>query len=69
MKDPKDILLQLIASLTLADHMGDVSNEIQKALEQLGETPEWDDFPELQKWLHAKGITTLYGTSIGDDDE
>lgn len=70
MKNPKQICLELIASLTIADHMGDVSNELYEALRQLGEVPpdDLEELHELGSWLGSKGITTLYGTSMKDDE-
>ncbi len=62
--DYPEILLQLIASLTLCDHMGDVSNDMQRALELAGVAVDWDDEDELRAALHAMGVTTLYGTSL-----
>lgn len=63
----RDILLMLIGSLTLADHMGDVSGDVSKALKMLGLDIEWDDWGDLGKRLAEMGVTTLYGTSLGDD--
>lgn len=64
--DYKTILLQLIASLTLADHMGDVSNSMDTALRLAGVDIDWNDFSELQQSLYNLGVTTLHGTSIGE---
>lgn len=65
----REVLLKLIASLTLCDHMGDVSNDVSKALELIGmpwpEDVEWED---LGDWLGRQGITTLYGTSLVDEE-
>ena len=75
----EEILLQLCASLTLGDHMGDVGDDVLKALERAGVKVESDDDGEgwcddVSKTLAARGITTLYGTKLrsdgmGDDDE
>ena len=76
------LLMELIASLTLADHMGDVSNDVSYVLTKLGlnnvAADDWDGeahFEETMKMLHGLGVTTLYGTSLelepkdeGDDD-
>lgn len=67
--DPRDVLLSLCASLTLADHMGDAGNYVDTALKQIGVEFEWNDWDELAAELHKMGVKTLYGTSLGDDDE
>lgn len=74
--DYRKILLQLIGSLTLADHMGDASNDMDTALrmalpecvDEIDEL-EWED---LGEWLCKKhGVTTLHGTPLWEpeDDE
>jgi hypothetical protein len=65
--DYKTILLQFIGSLTLCDHMGDVSNDVVQVLERIGLNIEWDDWPDLGRELARMGITTLYGTSLGSE--
>jgi hypothetical protein len=65
----KDILLRLIASLTLADHMGDAADDIQTALRMLGppyDQWEWGDLDELGNHLAALGVTTIHGTSLSE---
>jgi hypothetical protein len=65
--DPREVLLLLVASLTLADHMGDASNDALMALKRIGIEPdcEWED---LGVWLGKKyGTKTLYGTSFEED--
>ena len=67
--DYKKILLQLIASLTLCDHMGDVGDDINKTLENIDlQVGEWDDICELGHLLGKMGITTLYETTIDHSD-
>lgn len=61
------LVLSFIGSLTLCDHIGDVSNYVQTVLDRLGLEGEWDDWPDLQRWLHARGVKTLHGTSLGDE--
>lgn len=67
--DDRTLLLQLIASLTLCDHMGDVSNDVDHVLRRLGIAVEEDDDrgSGIARALHALGITTLVGTSIGGE--
>lgn len=67
--DHEAILKGLIASLTLCDHMGDVSNDVADALERMGLWIAWDDWPDLQKALGKLGWRTLNGTSLNDDDD
>ena len=65
----RNLLLQLIGSLTLCDHMGDVSNDVQYVLTKLGINDEWEDWPQLAEALHVRGVTTLYGTSLAEELE
>lgn len=60
-------LLQLIGSLTLCDHMGDVADDIKTVLETMGVELKWNTLYDLGKKLGAMGITTLYGTELGQD--
>ncbi len=63
---PKIVLAELIASLTLADHLGDVASAVQRALELSGE-PELAQmgFPEeLSAALYKAGVKTLWNTSL-----
>lgn len=63
--DYRTLLLQLIGSLTLCDHMGDVSNDVDFVLKKLGiEIEDWDEMYELASKLGEMGITTLYGTEL-----
>lgn len=66
--DCRQILLQLIAGMGLCDHMGDVAEDVQRALELAGvDVGEWDDLPDLGRRLGRTGVTTLWGTSLVDD--
>lgn len=71
----REILLSFIGSLTLCDHMGDVSNDVDEVLKLVGEQElrdaagEGDDFSELAKALHKRGVKTLYGTDLSSEDE
>jgi hypothetical protein len=67
--DYRDILLKLIGSLTLSDHMGDVSEDVARTLHMIGIDIEWVDWPDLRKALAKMGVTTLYDTSLSDKDE
>lgn len=62
------ILLQLIVSLGLCDHMGDVAEEVGRALELAGvEVGEWEDLSDLSRILGRRGVTTLWGTRLDED--
>lgn len=66
-REMRDLVLQLIASLTIADHMGDVAEDIVEALKRLGLGDlEWQDLSDLGMELGKLGVTTLHGTSLGD---
>lgn len=60
------VLLELIGSLTLCDHMGDAADDINKALKMIGLKIEWDDLSDLGTKLGKMGVTTLWGTSLAD---
>jgi len=64
------ILLQLYQSMTLCDHMGDAWDDVYKALELAGVDLEDDgDEYSYRAALTKMGVTTLWGSSLGDDDE
>jgi hypothetical protein len=65
----RELLLSFIASITLADHLGDVANEVNVVLKKLGLDVDWSEWSELGDALHEMGVTTLYGTSLASDDE
>lgn len=64
------ILLQLVASATLADHMGDMWDDLGEALKKVGrkdlEKLMWvdDENHELAHQLAKEGITTIWGTEV-----
>lgn len=70
--DHRELLLQFIASLTLCDHMGDVSYEITCVLERMGvEVPEKDDgdwLGDVRNEMARRQVTTLHGTSLDEDE-
>ena len=70
----RELLLNLIGSLTLCDHMGDVADDVIHVLKKLGiETPHADEhdewWPGLRRDLDALGVTTLNGTKLYDPDD
>ena len=82
MSDPRQVLINLVAGLSLADHMGDVWDDAYEALKQIGiEVPAepWEltrayaatDDHALADWLaRDHGATTVWGTSlISEEDE
>ena len=67
--DPRTrVLLQFIASLTVADHLGDVAKNIQQVLKRTGllEGEKWVTLEDLNTLLAKRGVTTLMGTSLGE---
>lgn len=71
MNDPRQVLINLIAGLSLADHMGDVREDAREALRQIGiEIP--DDVGgvnEVADWLaNSHGATSVWGVSLLCDD-
>lgn len=62
--DYRTLLLQLIANLTLCEHMGDVSGDVGLVLRKMGLDLEWGDWDELAEHLRKLGVTTLNGTSL-----
>ena len=67
----KKILFQLCAGLTLADHLGDVGDDVVKALELANEDPAKfletcdDDWQRaIGAWAAVQEVTTLYGTKF-----
>lgn len=66
----KGLILQFAASCTLADHIGDVANDLDTLLKRIGFNQEWSDFEELHDILAAMKIRTLNGTELElADDE
>jgi len=66
----REILLSLCASASLADHLGDIAEDIFYALKLAGiEVPdEVGVLDELGPWLGKElGTRTLYGTSFEED--
>lgn len=64
----KALLLSFIGSLTLCDHMGDVTNDIDDVLKKLGLDIEWDELHELGVALGKMGVKTQYGTELASDE-
>lgn len=71
MTDERQTLINLVAGLSLADHMGDVFGDCVQALKEIG--IEWpghdggsdDHWTVLANWLVANhGAETVWGTSL-----
>jgi hypothetical protein len=75
-KDYRELLLQVVASLTLCDHIGDVSNVVAEVLDKLEiGVDDWDElghtWGSVPRQLAQMGVTTLVGTPVwsADDDD
>lgn len=67
MTPDRELLLSFIASLTLADHIGDVGDDAFKVLKKLGIIVPDDDGDwqvDVAKEMSRRGIKTLYGNSL-----
>lgn len=65
----RQILINLCASMALADHLGDVATDVWKALEDIGIAPPSDvtDLSELMAWLRDHhNATSIWGTSLAN---
>lgn len=64
----RDLILSIIASLTLCENTGDMADVISKVLSLLGEPYnkiEWEDLNDLAGKLGDLQIRTLHGTKLG----
>ena len=69
-----ELILQLVGSLTLADHLGDVWDDVYHFMKLANVDASFLDDTEtdreVQRELAKRGITTLYGTSLeGEESE
>jgi len=65
--DHKKLLESLMASLTLADNLGDVAEDVSHVAKKMGfksNIMDWNDLTEFQTELSERGITTLYGSTV-----
>jgi len=74
MADERKILINLVASMSLADHMGDVFEDCVKALKDAGiDWPGTDDgmqkpLDQLTAWLVTHhGAESVWGTPLAED--
>lgn len=69
--DYRKLLLSLIGSLGLCDHMGDVADDVWEVLKEIGiEIPEEvSDLNDLGHWLGKNhGVQTVWGSALWDED-
>ena len=66
-----ELVLQLVASLQLADLIGDVMDYVANFLKKAGIELEESNTAENLYWdaLVEMGVTTLYGTALSPRDE
>ena len=70
MTDPRQVLINIATGFYLADHMGDVSEDIWFAIKEIGIViPDHvHDNRSLAEFLAKEhGGTTVYGTSVLDE--
>ncbi len=78
MTSERQILINLVAGLSLADHMRDVANDCEQALKLAGiEMPEGYNGSKYDGWWYQlshylsrfHGAETVWGTSLQEDDD
>lgn len=75
MTDDRQVLINLVGSLSLADHMGDAFSDSLKALALVGiEVPKDSearyDWEELATWLAENhNAETVWGTSLKSEPD
>lgn len=62
--DYRDLLMRLIVSLTLCDHMGDAGDDVNTVLKITNPDIKWDDWDDLRTQLTALGYKGLYDRTI-----
>lgn len=75
----RQILINLVAGMSLADHLGDAYSDCEQALKQIGiEVPSILDSPleNPDHWEHLAdflarehGATTVWGTSLLNEED
>ena len=65
----KQKILELIASATLADNMGDMWDDLNKVAEDIGEKDLVEDYDELPKKLYQRDIKTVWGSEVWSDED
>ena len=72
MKTPEEyhkLILSIVASATIADHMGDMWDDLNKVLEEIGEKELTEDHDELHDKLAKRGIKTVWGSELEIEDD
>ena len=62
--DSKEVLLNLAASISIADHLGDVVGDLNKALELIGEDLDARSLQQLYDEMRDREVRTLYGNNL-----
>jgi hypothetical protein len=62
----RDVFYRLVASLTLCDDMSDVADAIAEALDQIGDSIQFDNFAELREALAKRGVVTLFDMRLDE---
>lgn len=64
----RDFLLRVVGSLAICEDLSDVADVVGIILEKVGMTDiVWSDLAELGTELGKRGITTVWGTKLGED--
>jgi len=66
-KEYHEKILQLIASATLADHLGDLWDDLNKLAEDIGEADLVEDYDDISNKCAKRGITTIWGISLEEE--
>lgn len=64
--DFRELLLQFMGSLTLAEDLEAVRATMRLALQKAGVMVDWDDVDDLRRGLAMVAVTTLDGGSLGE---
>lgn len=71
--DHEQLLVNLLGSLTFADHLGDVADDVNTVLNALGLDIEWypgDNDEDIRKLLVQRfSATSLYGSALWNPAE
>lgn len=68
--EAQQIVAELLASVSLADHVGDALGDLLHAARKVGlEVPKMYSQEEVSKWCAKNGVRTLYGTSLQEDND
>jgi uncharacterized protein YijF (DUF1287 family) len=69
-KRMRTLILQFAMSYTLCDHLGDVADDLDKLLKEIGVVGDWDTDDAMVAAIHNLGVhTTLWGSSMSCCEE